>query len=62
MTKETLNRLPMIYRGNIEAYKASYKRGNTADKERAFGYINALRDAGIITETERRVLISYVTV
>lgn len=62
MTKETLARLPEVFKRNIESYKTSYRKGYKEDKERAYGYINALRDAEIISEVERRALIAYITV
>ena len=63
MTKDTLAKLPDVYKSTIETFKTIYQR--TGDKEtraRAGGYITALRDAGIITETEKRTLLCYVTI
>lgn len=63
MTKEILAKLPDVYKSSIETFKTIYRR--TGDKEtraRAGGYLTALREAEIITETERRALLCYITI
>lgn len=63
ITIKTLDRLPEKYRRQIEAYRARYQRDktNTADKDRANGYITALADAEIITQAEKRLILAYIT-
>lgn len=68
MTKQVLNKLPKEIRANIEHYKESYNlfdEGSSykhEERSRMAGYIHGLRDAGLITETERRILFCYMTV
>lgn len=63
LTMRTLDRLPDKYKRQIETYRARYQRDktNTADKDRANGYITALADAEIITQAERRLILAYIT-
>jgi hypothetical protein len=65
MTKETLNKIPKEIQGQLNTYKKLYaglpdKRVET--RARMAGYVQGLRDAGLITERERQILFTYMTV
>lgn len=63
-TKRTLDAIPEIYRRQLEAYRTQYQKDKTtyeAYKERSNGYLRALADARIITEAERRIILTYIT-
>lgn len=68
MTKQTLDKLPEGIRANIEYYKEAYNLFDTGshykdeERSRMAGYVHGLRDAGLITEIERRELFCYMTV
>ena len=72
MTRETIEKLPENVRREIEQIRADYNRRkqdkyySTATFAEAAGYrsgyLKALRDAGIITEQERKIIHVYTTV
>lgn len=68
MTKEILNKLPEGVRTNIEHYKEAYNLFDAGshyrdeERSRMADYVHGLRDAGLITEIERRALFCYMTV
>jgi len=69
-TKQLLKKIetekPDIF-GGIARLRAMYKNPNNSENGRVllrcqiFGYCNALRDAGAVTETERRTIYCYIT-
>jgi len=66
MTNEAIEKLPQPVREHLELYNGVISTRKDLQKEfkhRLQGYLNALKDAGIITEAEKRVLyIRYVTI
>lgn len=64
-TRELLEKMPKTVRWKIDDLRKDYKNeALSRDKVRAqiYGYTNGLRDAGLITESERRTLYVYATV
>lgn len=68
-TEAIYNKLPANVRETIEEYRAAYKQVrneyNTEHYEiiaAMSGYAKGLRDAGLITEKERKVIRCYMTV
>ena len=65
MTHETLNKLPPEVRKSIETIRQStkqYPRYRELYVNKGLGYCQALKDSGILTEPERRILSCYITV
>lgn len=65
MTRETLNKLPETVLKNIEGLRHDYKSGvvyKDIARAQAAWYVKGLRDAGLITERERKILFIYTTV
>lgn len=73
MTREAMNKLPQHIQAQIEAYRSQYKTakedylsGMRTNVEAArcasSAYMRGLKDAGLITEMERRALFLYTTV
>ena len=65
MTRELLNRMPKQVVDAIEKYRMECRDGfhEKADvRARLSSYVMGLRDAGMITEYERKVLFVYGTV
>jgi hypothetical protein len=64
-TRETLEKIAPAIRYDIEEIRKDYKNPNV-DKNlvraRLSGYTKALASAGVITESERRILFNYGTV
>ena len=66
-TRETLDKLPTNILNNIEALKQRYNderfAGDIKPAIRSYlsAYLLGLRDSGVITETEKRLLYCYVT-
>ena len=56
MTREVLSKLADGIRRKVEDYRARHE--STLANE----YLKGLRDAGVITEQERRILFIYTTV
>lgn len=56
MTRDVLNKLASGIRRKVEDYRARHE--STLANE----YLKGLRDAGVITEQERRILFIYTTV
>ena len=64
MTRETLEKLPANIRTALERLKKDYKNEALQTDEvrkEIYGYTNALRDGGIITERQRQLLYCYCT-
>ena len=63
MTRELLNSLSEPIRNRIEYLKenASDPRYRELYVNKALGYIEGLRDAGVITENERKAIFCYVS-
>ena len=69
-TRELIASLPEYIREATEAYREAWKRARAEGKMGAYetiraewyGYTKALRDAGAITEHQRKVLYIYGTV
>lgn len=65
MTKQVLNKIPANVRAALEQLRKDYKNDalNTDEsRSRSAGYVQGLRDAGLITERERQILFIYTTV
>ena len=65
MVREVYNRMPDAVQKNLEGLRHDYKHGAYSKDEtrtKAAWYVKGLRDAGLITEYERRVLFIYTTV
>lgn len=68
MTKEVLDRMPEAVKRQVSLYKQAYNRnkGRASLKGevslKAVGYVNGLKDAGLVTEYEARALFIYITV
>ena len=66
-TKDVLERMPDGILSQIKRYKTQYKKQTInfqkqyAIREGIAGYVNGLRDAGFITEQERKMLYTYTT-
>ena len=64
-TREIVERLPQNVRATLEGFRRDYKGGvidRSIVRARAAAYFNGLRDAGMITENERKVLTCYATI
>lgn len=64
-TREIVERLPQNVRATLEGFRRDYKGGvidHSIIRTRAAAYFNGLRDAGLITENERKVLTCYSTI
>ena len=65
MTRETLEKLPQEVRNRIERFKKDSKN-NIRYRElyvnKGIGYVEGLRDAGLISENECKALKCYVTI
>lgn len=65
MTREIISKLPETIRKNLEGLRHDYK-SNVVNKDIARAqsawYVKGLRDAGLITEAERKILFVYTTV
>lgn len=67
MTRETLQILPQNVRETIEYFRKEYKQfpelsRRNETRSRMGGYIQGLRDAGLITERQRQIIFCYMTV
>lgn len=62
-TERVLNKIPENVRLHVEWMKEQYKKEKYSNVIRkcASSYILALRDVGLITELERRLLFTYTT-
>lgn len=62
-TEKVLRKIPENVRLHIEWMKKQYKEERYSEVIRkcAASYILALRDAGLISELERRLLFNYTT-
>lgn len=64
-TREVMNKLPNAVHDRIERFRSDMK-ANSRYKElyinKGSGYVEGLRDAGIITERELKLLKCYLTV
>lgn len=69
-TRELINSLPDYIKEATEAYRTAWKRARAEEKMGAYetiraewyGYTKGLRDAGAITEQQRKILYIYGTV
>jgi hypothetical protein len=63
MTKETLEKLDSRYKTFLDNRKEILKKTNKPDdvKGEIRGYLKALVDCGVISQTEFRVLYTYYT-
>ena len=63
MTKETLEKMPIPVRQELERLRQSCKSDQKKfEIMRAAGYVKGLRDAGLITERQRQILFIYTSV
>ena len=67
MTEKTLNKVSDLIRKTIENLRTDYKNADTANartlaRAKSFAYTQGLKDAEVITETERKALFIYTTV
>ena len=61
-TRELIAKMPANVMSKIESLRASYKRDAYKAGIRLAGYVDGLRDAGLITERERMMLFCYGTI
>ena len=64
-TREVVSRMPGNVRATLEELRKDYKNPAIKRDEtraRSGGYVNGLRDGGLITERERQILFIYTTV
>jgi hypothetical protein len=65
MTRETVEKLPQEIRNRIEQFRQDAKK-DAARRElyinKGRGYVEGLRDAGMIKEYESRILKCYLTI
>ena len=64
-TRELIQRLPDTVVKQIEVLGKKYKNSTVSLEEarsELYGYTNGLRDAGLITERDRKILFIYGTV
>ena len=64
-TREVLEKMPKIVRWKIDDLRKDYKNealNKYKVRAQIYGYTNGLRDAGLITESERQKLFVYATV
>lgn len=64
-TREIMNKLPKVAYDRIERFRSDMKTDNRHREvyvSKGSGYIEGLRDAGIITDMEHRILKCYLTV
>ena len=65
MTREIFERMPETIRKNLEGLRHDYKNGvvnKDVARAQSAWYVKGLRDAGLITEAERKILFVYTTV
>ena len=65
MTREVLNKIPENVRSKIDAFRRNYNNDSInkdVAREGSYAYTLGLRDAGLITERERQVLLIYTTI
>ncbi len=65
MTEKTLEKLPENVRNEIERLRNYYNGVDTnksVARTASASYVKGLRDAGMITENERKTLFIYTTV
>lgn len=63
MVKQTVEALPENIRTAVEEFRRRYTdRYSENDRARMAGYVLGLRDAGFITEAQRRAIFVYMTV
>lgn len=65
MVREILEKQPANVRNALEELKKDYKNptiNKNETRKSIAGYVKGLRDAGLITERERRILFIYVVV
>lgn len=66
-TREIIDKLPELVLTRVKAYRNDYTgctsiRLQAEIRDRMAGYVLGLRDAGLITEYERRAIFTYMTV
>lgn len=64
-TREVFNRMPEAVRNKLEDIRKDYKNptlNKDATRAKLYGYTQGLRDAGLISERERQILLVYGTV
>ena len=62
MTQRTLEKLPEHVLEHIERLRVNYKRcNNETNRLASYNYTLGLKDAGLITEVEKRALFCYTT-
>lgn len=66
MTREIIEKLPENVQDRIAGLKKQFKACTDYHRryemrERIAGYVDGLRDAGIVTEVERRIVYIYAT-
>lgn len=64
MTKKLLERLPQHIVNRIDYLKKLYNNpsvNHSNARGRILGYVDGLRDAGVVMEVERRLLHAYMT-
>ena len=65
-TREIINKLPESVLLRVNQYREAYThfdgRNRAEARVRMAGYVEGLRDAGLITERERQLLFVYMTV
>ena len=65
MTKETLDKLPNHVREAVEAFRTEQKNGvytHEVAMTRSSWYLRGLRDAGLSSNWDFRVLCNYTTI
>lgn len=65
MTKDVFEKLPEAVYAQLESIRKDYKNralNREETRARLAGYVQGLRDAGLISERERQILFAYGTV
>ena len=63
MTQKTLEKLPSHVLEHIERLRTNYKRcRDETNRLASYNYTLGLKDAGLITEIERKALFVYTTI
>lgn len=68
MTKQVLDKLPTAAFNKVNAYRNTYRGAKNDARRREvahvamMAYVCGLRDAGLITDRERRIVFVYMTV
>lgn len=64
-TREVISKLPKNIANTLESLRMDYRNpviSKDAARARLAGYVLGLRDAGYITESERKILFVYGTI